>query len=221
MNCCAVSGTDKFFSKYARQYEKYFRQKGLRPEQRHLVAGIRALGFANADLLEIGCGIGGLHLSLLKEGASRAFGFDISERMIAGARQLAREMGLEARTEYRHGDFVMTHTTAPEAEIAMLDKVLCCYENVRELIAASTTKARRVYAVSYPRESTWVRRFFRTGIFFCKLFRVSFHPHYHSPKEIVRLINAAGFELAYERHTFIWAVQVFQRKRDRADRGKF
>ncbi len=214
MNCCANNGTDKFFSKYARQYEKYFRKKGLRPEQKHLVAGIRAQGVSNADLLEIGCGTGGLHLSLLQEGASAAIGFDISERMIASAQKLAAEMGLQERTQYRQGDFVALYETAASAEITILDKVLCCYENVRELIASSTAKARRVYAVSYPRESAWVRRFFQTGIFFYKLFRSSFRPYYHSPQEIMRHITAAGFELAYERRTFIWAVQIFQRKRD-------
>jgi len=214
MNCCTTNGTGKFFSKYARQYEKYFRKKGLRPEQKHLVEGMRACGLAQASLLEIGCGAGGLHLSLLKEGASRATGYDISERMIAGARQLSAEMGFEPRTQYWHGDFVALHESAHEADVAILDKVICCYENVRELIAASTAKTRRVYAVSYPRESAWVRRFFQAGIFFCKLLRSSFRPYYHSPQEIVRLITAAGFEMAYERRTFIWAVQIFQRKRD-------
>lgn len=211
MTCCTTHGTAKFFSKYARQYEKYFRKKGLRPEQKHLVAGLRARGLANASLLEIGCGAGGLHLSLLQEGASTATGYDISEHMIAAAQKLAAEIGMEERTHYQTGDFVALHETAPSADVAILDKVLCCYENVRELIAASTAKARRVYAVSYPRESVWVRRFFQAGIFFCKLFRSSFRPYYHSPQEIVRLITSAGFELAYERRTFIWAVQVFQR----------
>ena len=214
MTCCATNGTGKFFSKYALQYEKYFRKKGLRPEQKHLAEGIRAQGVSNADLLEIGCGAGGLHLSLLQEGASKAMGFDISERMIASAQKLAAEMGMQERTHYQQGDFVSLHETVPSAEIAILDKVLCCYENVRELIAASTAKARRVYAVSYPRENAWVRRFFQAGIFFCKLLRSSFRPYYHSPQEIMRLIAAAGFEMAYERRTFIWAVQVFQRKRD-------
>jgi magnesium-protoporphyrin O-methyltransferase len=212
MNCCTTNGTGKFFSKYARQYEKYFRKKGLRPEQKHLAEGIRARGLAQASLLEIGCGVGSLHLSLLQEGASRVTGFDISERMIAGAQKLAAEMGLQERTSYQQGDFVALHETAPSAEITILDKVICCYENARELIATSAAKSRRVYAVSYPRESAVVRLFFQAGIFFCKLFRSSFRPYYHSPQEIVRLIAAAGFELAYERSTLIWAVQVFQRK---------
>lgn len=212
MTCCATHGTGKFFSKHARRYEKDFRKKGLRPEQKHLVEGLRACGLAQASLLEIGCGAGGLHLSLLQEGASTATGFDISERMISAAQKLAAEMGMQERAHYQTGDFVALHETAPSADVTVLDKVLCCYENVRALIAASTAKTSRVYAVSYPRESAWVRLFFQTGIFFCKLFRSSFRPYYHPPQEIVRLITAAGFEMAYERRTFIWAVQVFQRR---------
>ncbi|NUO82846.1 class I SAM-dependent methyltransferase [candidate division KSB1 bacterium] len=213
MNCCAVSGTNSFFNSQARHYEKYFRKKGLRKEQKYLAEGIQQRGIAQADLLEIGCGVGGLHLRLLQKGAGRATGFDISERMLASARQLSTEMGLAAQTQYWQGDFVALHDNAPAAEITILDKVLCCYADVRELIARSTAKTRRIYAVSYPRDNVFVRNAFRAAILFFKLFRVSFHPFYHSPAEIMKRIMAEGFEQTYERHTGIWIVQVFQRKR--------
>lgn len=214
MNCCAVNGTNRFFNKYARHYEKYFRKKGLRKEQKYLAEGMRACGVAEAELLEIGCGVGGLHFRLLQEGAARAVGFDISEKMIATAQRLSEELGFANRTHYLQGDFVALHDTALQADVTMLDKVLCCYENVQELLARSLAKTRRVYAVSYPRDRVWARLFFKAGIICCKIFRVAFHPHYHAPQEIMRQITGAGFEKTYERHTLLWAVQVFQRKRD-------
>ncbi len=211
MNRCAITNTGKFFNTYARQYEKYFRKKGLHKEQKHLVEGIERSGIAQAGVLEIGCGVGGLHLSLLKNGAAHATGFDMSAGMIVGARKLAAEMGMQERTQYWQGDFVELHEQAPLADVTILDKVICCYENARELIARSTAKTRRVYAVSYPRDHVIARAFFKTTILLFKLFRASFHPHYHPPKQIEQWIASEGLQKTYERHTLIWVVQAFQR----------
>ncbi|MDZ7345044.1 MAG: methyltransferase domain-containing protein [candidate division KSB1 bacterium] len=218
MTCCAptssnLEGTNQFFNTQARRMEKYFRKKGLRKEQRYLVEGIRRNGIDHGKILEIGCGVGGLHLSLLKDGAGQATGFDISEKMIETARRLAAEMGLQERTQYWQGDFVARHDQAPLADITILDKVICCYENVSALIAYSAGKTRRIYAVSYPRESALVRRVMQASIFFLKLFRMPFHPYYHPPEQIQKWIIAEGFEKIYEQETFIWLIQVYQRRR--------
>jgi magnesium-protoporphyrin O-methyltransferase len=213
MNCCALEGTNKFFNTQARKMEKYFKKKGLRKEQTYLVEGIRQSGIDSAEILEIGCGVGGLHLSLLKDGAATATGFDISEKMIATARKLAAEMGLQDRTQYWQGDFVAMYESAPEADVTILDKVICCYENAPELIAHSTAKTRRIYAVSYPRASAVVRRMFRIAIFFLKLIRMPFHPYYHEPEKIQKWITNEGFEKTYEHETFVWIIQAYNRMR--------
>lgn len=211
-NCAAVEATDKFFNTQAGRYKKYFKKKGLHKEQKYLVEGIRRSGMQDAEILEIGCGVGGLHLSLLKDGAAKATGFDISEEMIATASMLSAEMGMRERTQYRHGDFVMMHNEAPAADVTILDKVICCYEDVSELIARSTAKTRRIYAVSYPRQNSFVRLIFKSTKFFLKLFRQAFHPFYHEPELIQSRIGASGFEKVYERETFIWRIQIFERK---------
>lgn len=210
-NCAALEGTNKFFNTQARRSEKYFKKKGLRKEQKYLAAGIRQSGMQNAEILEIGCGVGGLHLSLLKESAAKATGFDISEKMIATARQLSAEMELQDRTQYRHGDFVAMHDDAPAADVTILDKVICCYENAPELIARSTAKTRRIYAVSYPRQNLIVKLVFLCTKFFLKLFRQAFHPFYHEPEQIQKWIAKTGFNKFYEKETMIWLIQVFQR----------
>jgi magnesium-protoporphyrin O-methyltransferase len=211
-NCAAQEATDKFFNTQAGRYKKYFKKKGLHKEQKYLAEGIRRSGMKDAEILEIGCGVGGLHLSLLKDGAAKATGFDISERMIATARKLSTEMGLQERTQYRHGDFAAIHGEAPTADVTILDKVICCYEDVSELIARSTAKTRRIYAVSYPRENFFVRFMFRSAKYFLKLFRQPFHPFYHEPQHVQNRITAAGFEKVYENETVVWLIQVFQKR---------
>ncbi len=211
-NCAALEGTNKFFNTQARRSEKYFKKKGLRKEQKYLAAGIRQSGMREAEILEIGCGVGGLHLSLLKDSAAKATGFDISEKMIATARKLSAEMGLQDRAQYWRGDFVAMHNEAPVADVTILDKVICCYENAPELIARSTAKTRRIYAVSYPRQNPFVKLVFRSTKFFFKLFRQAFQPYYHEPERIQKWIAEAGFEKVYENETFVWLIQIFERK---------
>ena len=211
MTCCTLEGTTKFFNPQARRLEKQFKKKGLRKEQKYLAEGIHRSGMTDAEILEIGCGVGGLHLSLLKDGAAKATGFDISEKMIATARQLSAEMGLHDRTQYQHGDFVAMHENAPAADVTILDKVICCYENAPKLIARSTAKTRRIYAVSYPRQNPFVRLVFKSTKFL-KLFRQAFHPYYHEPEQIQNWIAEAGFEKVYENETIVWLIQIFERK---------
>jgi len=212
MNCCCVDATGKFFDKQARRMEKYFRRKGLRKEQQHLIEGLRQSGVEKASILEIGCGVGALHLSLLNAGATKATGIDMSEKMIDTARQLSEEMQLNERASYFRGDFVAMHEAAPAADVAILDKVICCYENVHELIALSTAKAKRLYAVSYPRQHWLVKSVFHSAAAAAKLFRWKFHPYYHEPALIQNTIAASGFEKNYERQTLMWVIQVFQRR---------
>ncbi len=209
--CCATDGTQRFFDTQAHRLERYFRRKGLRPEQKYLMEGLQQSGMKQASILDIGCGVGGLHLSLLQAGAQRAAGFDISEKMIRAAHKLSSEMGLSERTQYWQGDFIEISAQAPTADITILDKVFCCYENFEELIARSAAKTKRLYAVSYPRENYVARFVFCAGAFLFKLWRTSFHPYYHPPTRIQAAIQGQGFDKTFERFTMIWAVQVFQR----------
>ena len=96
-------------------------------------------------------------------------------------------------------------------DVTVLDKVICCYENAPDLIARSTAKTRRIYAVCYPRQSRLVRFIFRIAKYLLKLFRQTFHPYYHEPQQVQQWIAATGFEKIYEKETMIWLVQLFQR----------
>ena len=71
-----------------------------------LARAVQAVGIDGASILEIGCGVGGLHQWLLQHGAARAAGVDLSAEMLAEARALAAARGLSERTEYHQGDFI-------------------------------------------------------------------------------------------------------------------
>lgn len=214
MSCCSVSacpGTNRFFTKWAKKYAKTFRKKGLEKAQRYLLEGIRRVPMRSAEILDIGCGVGALHLTLLKEGASRATGVDVAEGMLAEAKRLAEEMGVLERTSYVLDDFAKVSDNVAEADITILDKVVCCYEHLDDLVEHSLAKTRRLYGLTHPRESALVRVGFVIHIFLSKLFRGTFHPYWHDWHRLRAMISARGFKPVYENSTFFWNVLVFER----------
>ncbi len=214
MNCCqtqTLSGTDKFFTKQSNRYLKQFRKKGLAKEQRMLVEGISASGIEGKSILEIGCGVGGLHLSMLKQGASFATGIDISEGMLNGAKRLSHELGFEQNTNYLLGDVVQMNGVVPEADIVVLDKVVCCYENIHELLKKSSDKSKQVYAFTYPNPNIFVHISFKGLILLGTIFKWVFRPYWHDWDEIIRVVEQEGFRQTYKNSTLMWQVRVLER----------
>jgi SAM-dependent methyltransferase len=179
--------------------------------QRYLLEGIHTEPVESKQILDIGCGVGALHLTLLQEGAARAIGIDAAEGMITNARALAGELGLSERTEYIVGDFVDHAATLPEADIILMDKVVCCYGDLERLISVSALKAKSIFGLTHPTDRFLVRWFFKSHIAILKLFRAPFHPFWHDWKEMDRMIRSAGFQPVYTHSTFLWQAKVFRR----------
>ena len=213
MACCTLEGTDKMFSSQAKRYAKRFRRRGLDRAQRYVVAELERFGVEGTSILEIGCGIGGLHLTLLRKGAASAFGVEISGGMIAKARELAIELNVSERTKYLQGDFVSAHGEIPSADIVVMDKVLCCYADPNLLIQRSAVRANAFYAVSYPRDRWLARIGFGSSQRIGKLLRWSFHPFYHEPSELDRMVQQQGLREVASQTTPIWQVKVFRREK--------
>lgn len=211
MSCCTVEGTEKFFSKGASSYAKKFRRHGLDRSQRLIAENLATRGLSNQTLLEIGCGVGALHLTLLKRGAAGATGVEISGRMIDKARELAAELNVAERVTYRVGDFVPMSATLPQGDAVILDKVICCYADPVELIASSSAKARVWYAVSYPRNTMLAKALFKFSGVISELLRGSFSPLYYETSMIETTIERNGFAEVYSGTTPVWQVKVYRR----------
>ncbi len=210
MTCCSVEGTNRYFSKSAAVYEKKFKSGGLDRVQRLIFKGLSEAGVEGTTLLDIGCGVGNLHLTLLKEGAKTAVGVEASEGMIAHARAIARDLGLSERVDYKLGDFVNLAGVVASSDIVLLDKVVCCYEEPERLIAASTARCKQLYVVSYPRDSFLGRVAMGIPALLGRVLRWSFHPYYHPPALLKRAIIGEGFAEIYSAVTWIWQVRIFR-----------
>ena len=207
--CCHAESAGRFFSFFARRARKRFEKKGLEPTQRQLIAGLEQAGIQDASLLEIGCGVGHLHQSLLERGASEAVGVDMAPKMLSEARAWADERKLGGRVRYVEGDFMTLDESIDSAEICLLDKVVCCYPDAEGLVHKSLAKTRRIYALTYPRDR-WFTRLGTAAIAgVLWIFRSDFRTYVHDPVQIERWIFSHGFEKQFENQTAAWLTQVY------------
>lgn len=216
MPCCCTTdplkeGTNKFFSKSSAMYARRFKRRGLERMQKLFLEGLRKYGIEGTEILDIGCGVGALHLTLLKEGAARSTGVDISEGMIERAKTFSGTLGVADRTEYVVGDFVEVAEKIRESDITLLDKSVCCYEDIDALVRASTAKTKRLYALSHPRQNLFMELAFKSHIAFARVFGWKFHPFWHNWTKLKESIQSFGFELVYSNATPMWQVLVFRR----------
>jgi len=214
MECCRsqfCEGANRFFTRWSRRYARQFRKKGPDKIQKMILEGIGARGSSSRHVLDIGCGVGSLHLTLLKQGAGRATGIDVSNGMLAEARKLSTENNLSHQTQYIEGDFVQVADQVEQSDITLLDKVVCCYDDVESLLHASLEKTTTLYAVSHPRDSILIKPVYKTQIFFARLFRSAFFPYWHDWGALRTTILSRGFVLRYENASFLWSVLVFER----------
>jgi len=214
-DCCQHSFTSektgRFFSKHSRRYARLFRKGKLEKIQKYLLEGIHKERIEGKTILDIGSGVGSLHLTLLQEGAEHATGVDMSEEMLKHARTFSQKLSMEQKTFYINGDFVEHADSITNADITILDKVICCYEDYERLIQSSADKTSLLYAVSIPSNTFLMKFIFKTEISIAKLFRAGFHPYWHNWNAVQEFITTQGFSLIYSNSTIAWKALVFKR----------
>lgn len=215
-SCCsnACCGTDRFFSRMAGVFDRNYRKHGLEAIQRSMLVGVRAELKAGARIVDIGCGVGALHLALLKEGASQAIGIELSQGMLERARRHADEFGLSEKTVYIQGDFVERCSEVPIADVVIMDKVVCCYPDIGELVESSARATSSLLAITHPRNNLVAHLLFKSHIALARLFRLSFRPYWHDWDAMRARIIARGFTLVFAGSTAIWQALVFKKTQE-------
>ena len=136
---------------------------------------------------------------------------EAADAFVHAAREEATRRGHEGRMRFLRGDFVELAGEIPAADIVTLDRVICCYPNMEQLVTASLARARRTYGIVIPRGRR-LTRVMSMGINL--VFRITRNPFrffVHAPLEIERLIARAGFAPHSVKDTAIWRVAVFRR----------
>jgi magnesium-protoporphyrin O-methyltransferase len=166
---------------------------------------------AGLTLLDVGGGIGAVQLELLGAGAAHATSVEASSAYIEAARKQAEAAGFAQRIRYVHGDFTELAALVGPADIVTLDRVICCYHDVRGLVSKSAAKARRLYGLVYPRDRLPVRLVLFLENLMLRLRRSPFRAFVHATELVDRLVREAGLRPLLQENTFAWQVVVYER----------
>jgi magnesium-protoporphyrin O-methyltransferase len=217
MDCCECQGLERFFNKReAASSLKRYRRRGPLRGTRVLLDALRAEEIAGATLLDIGGGIGAIHLELLADGVRSATDVDGSAAYLAAARGEAERRGYGDRVSFHHGDFVALAPAIEPADIVTLDRVICCYSDMPALVGASAAKARRLYGLVYPRDSWWMRLGAVVERLLLRVGRNQFRFFVHRTSAVDAAARAAGLEPQIHRMAGVWQVAVYARAREKA-----
>jgi 2-polyprenyl-3-methyl-5-hydroxy-6-metoxy-1,4-benzoquinol methylase len=202
-SCCTPSVYGRFFGrKLARRDARRYRRKGLDDTGRWLADQAIAQGIEGGTVLEAGGGVGAIQLELLRAGAARTTNVELSPEYEEAATTLARELGLEGRSERRIGDFV--HEDVGEADVVVLHRVVCCYPDYEALLGAAAQRARRVLVFSHPPGHALARVAVRGVNLVLALIRQQFRSYVHPPDAMRAVVERAGFRVVGERRGKIW-----------------
>ncbi len=210
-NCCEI--TDNAFSEDEVKAElKTYRKKGPAKQTRLILQAIRSLNLKNADLLDIGGGIGAIHHELLEDVAVKATHVDASSAYLKEAKEESARRGHNDYVNFIHADFTDVAKDLPEADIVTLDRVVCCYPDFRGLLDAAAEHSRNALALTYPREIWYIRIAWIVINFFQSLGKDPFRVFLHPVVEIDSLLNRQGFKRLTVRRLFVWEMALYQRE---------
>lgn len=180
-----------------------------------LIETVARHGLEGARILDIGAGVGAVHLTLLEAGAASAIDVDASREYLSVARAEAERRGLQGRVEHRYGDVVELGDQLPPAEIVTLDSVICCYPYLDPLLAAASRSRPRLIGMTYPRDVWWMRAFMRVYNLVHAVRRSPARYFIHRHAHVERWMAAAGYENVHEGGIRVWRVVLYRRTADR------
>jgi magnesium-protoporphyrin O-methyltransferase len=208
---CQCQGLERETKKWALEDLALYRRGKPAKTTPLLIDALVGRGIEALSLLDVGGGIGMIQIELLRAGAIAATSVEASSAYLQVARAEAARASVEQQITYVHGDFVSLASSIPEADIVTLDRVICCYDDVKALVSLSASKARRLYGAVYPRSTWWVRLPLFIENLVYRLRRSPFRAFVHPSQLVDRLIRDAGLSLVYQRNTLLWQVVVYQR----------
>jgi SAM-dependent methyltransferase len=208
---CACTVGNEFGEATARGDLRSYRKSGPAQTTRWLLEGLRGGGVDGLSVLDIGAGVGAVHLDLLKAGAASAVDVDGSPAYVAVAREEAARQGLLDRVDYLVGDFVSLAPTIAPADLVALDRVVCCYPDMQALVRQSVARARLRYGLVYPRDTWWIRAGSTVLNALARLFRQRVRAYIHRTADLDAIVRGAGFVPRLRRTNVFWQVAVYER----------
>jgi hypothetical protein len=212
VTCCDPHGCDEFFSaRFAQRVAKRYRKRGLDKTARRMVAFVEKAGVEGSTVLEVGGGVGEVHLELLKRGASRAVNLELVPAYDGEALRLLREAGLDGRVDRRLHDIAADPEDVEGADIVVLHRVVCCYPDYERLLGAAAAHAQRVLVFSHPRRNPVSRLLLAAQNAWFRVRGKEFRTFAHPPSAMLDVCRAAGLGSQLTHSGMVWQVQGLSR----------
>jgi magnesium-protoporphyrin O-methyltransferase len=213
MNCCQLDAYEREFdAKEADTELRMYLERGPRRATRMLIKVLEAQGISRASLLDIGGGVGVIQHELIQAGVvSRAVDVDASTAYLNTARQEAERRQHAGQVTYLHGDFVELASQIEPADIVTLDRVICCYPDMETLVGLSLERARRFYALVFPRGEWWMRLGGRLFNLALPVLGMVVPLYIHRTAAVDAVVRGHGFERLFHGKTTIWQAIVYRR----------
>ena len=215
-SCCSPENindlNNTFNADRAKKDAQQFRQKGLDKRGQKLIAPLQYSSQRPLTVLDIGCGAGGVHHELLRRGvAQTVVGVDASSAYLQAAQTNADILGLSQYITYQQADFAQTTADFEEVDLVIMDRVLCCYPHLQQLLGRAASQTKRHLALSFPLESWWLRLPFRLADLVLTLVGSGYHPYLHPHADIVAIAAEEGLRPTHQDRHFIWQIMHFER----------
>ena len=191
-----------------------YRTEGPTETTQFLIDALTDQGVEDLTLLDIGGGVGAIQHAMLSAGASAATAVEASTAFAEAAEDQAQELGWSEQVDVKHGDFVELADTLPPHGIVTLDRVICCYHDMKSLVRLSAARASKLYGVVYPRDVWWNKIGFRLLNLFFWFSRSPFRAFVHPDAGIHSILASIGMTKVFYRKTTFWQVAVYARVED-------
>jgi len=212
MNCSHCQGLDELFSaEYVAGEVKRYRKHGPEKTTRMLTDALKKQGVQELTLLDIGGGVGAIQYEMLNAGVKSATDIEASAAYLAAAKAESEKGGYSERISYQQGNFVDLVENIQPADIVTLDRVICCYPDMQQLVGLSAVRAGKLYGVVYPRDSWWMKMGIAVQNFFFRLQRNPFRIFIHPSEDVEAIIIQNGFKRLFYHRTWVWQVALYAR----------
>jgi magnesium-protoporphyrin O-methyltransferase len=176
-----------------------------------MVASVSTGMLDGARVLEIGGGIGRIQAELLDAGADQGEIIELVSAYEPYARELARDKGLEGRTSFHVVDILEEPDAVEQADVVVLNRVVCCSPDGVALAAAAGRLARQVLVLSFPRDVFWIRAGVRMLNASLWLMRHPFRVYVHRPAELFAAAEAEGLHVREGDRSAFWQWATLRR----------
>lgn len=213
MGCCQCEGIEtRFDQAYVAKKLKRYHEKGPKETTQILIDALKESMSQDMTLLDIGSGLGDIQHALLKAGVKESINCEASTAFISACKEEALRQGNADRIKHIKGDFIEVADDMPEVDIVTLDRVICCYHDMPDLVDKSLGKARSLYGIVVPVDKWWVK--LGTWAYYNLRFlfqRNPFRVFVHSTEAIEELIISKGFDRIFFDTKGTWQISVYAR----------